>query len=175
MGDRTELRRVSRPVSLHQPNPFAVSYDHYHFTTGGDGPLFFANLESVRTASLNHNTPFWNIVLCTQHGGYRNLTEGELRFEAMQTLAYGGKGLLWFTYWTPDDPSLKWSHAMISPDGSHDPHYEMIQGINADLKALGGELLHARSVSVVEGAGYLTIGEFDAGKQYVALIANRDY
>src|SRR4051812_34173788 len=62
--------------------PFALSYDHYHFTTGGDGPMFFSNLEAARAASIKHQTPFWNIVLCTQHGPYRNLTEGELRFEA---------------------------------------------------------------------------------------------
>ncbi len=92
----------------------------------------------------------------------------------MQTLAYGGKGLLWFTYWTPDDPSLKWSHAMLGPDGSRDPHFAMIQNINADLKSLGRELLHARSVSI-EVTNNLTIGEFATGKQYVALIANRDY
>ena len=29
------------------------------------------------------------------------LTEPELRFEAMQTLAFGARGLLWFTYWMP--------------------------------------------------------------------------
>jgi hypothetical protein len=154
--------------------PFALSYDHYHFTSTGDGPLFFANLGAARTASIKYHTPFWNIVLCTQHGPYRNLTEPELRFEAMQTLAYGGKGLLWFTYWTPDDPSLKWSHAMINADGSRDPHFAMIQSINADVKAIGGKLLHAESTSV-NLSGNLTIGRFKLAGQAMTLIANCDY
>jgi hypothetical protein len=71
----------------------------------------------VRKIALEKRIPFWNIVLVTQHGGYRNLTEPELRFEAMQTLAFGARGLLWFTYWDPTGPPNpgNWSHAMIDP------------------------------------------------------------
>src|SRR6185295_4251792 len=72
--------------------PAMISYDHYYFAAG-DVASFFSNLSVVRQVGLDTNIPFWNIVLCTQHGGYRNLNEPELRFEAMQTLAYGGKGL----------------------------------------------------------------------------------
>jgi hypothetical protein len=84
--------------------PAMISYDHYHFTNSGDRADFFENLDTVRKVSLESGIPFWNIVLVTQHGDYRNLTEPELRYEAMQTLAYGAKGLLWFTYWAPPVP-----------------------------------------------------------------------
>jgi chondroitin AC lyase len=132
--------------------------------------------------------PFWNIVLCVQHYDYRHLTEPELRFEAMQTLAYGGKGLLWFTYWEPGgvDPNLK--HAIINADGSRDPHFEMIKNINADVLAMGDELLRAESTDVflpkdapngspvTIGAENVTVGLFksELGKP-MSMIANRDY
>src|SRR5439155_26074396 len=131
--------------------PFAISYDHYHFTQKGDGARFFENLQAVRDVAREKHLPFWNIVLCVQHGQYRNLTEPELRFEAMQSLAFGAKGLLWFTYWTPEsDKTFAWQHAMINADGSRDPHYQMIKEINADVLSIGGELLRARPLDVYD-------------------------
>ncbi|HEX8523889.1 MAG TPA: hypothetical protein VF669_16665 [Tepidisphaeraceae bacterium] len=130
--------------------PFAISYDHYHFTNHGDRSDFFENLDTVRKVALEHKIPFWNIVLCTQHGDYRNLTEPELRYEAMQTLAYGGKGVLWFTYWSPEgyDATTVWAHAMINKDGSRDPHYDMIKRVNAEVLALAKQLKGATSTDV---------------------------
>jgi hypothetical protein len=70
----------------------------------------------------------------------------------MQTLAYGAHGLLWFTYWSPadTDKSAIWKHSMINQDGSRDPHYDMIKGINADVLAIGAELMKAKSVAVIQ-------------------------
>jgi hypothetical protein len=179
-----------------QVKPSVLSYDHYHFTNGGDRPLFFSNLAIARKVAAQFQLPFWQIVLAVQHGPYRNLTEGELRYEAMQTLAYGGKGLMWFTYWQPDDPSFQWSHAMINLDGSRDPHYDMIKGINGEVSAIGQQLLGATSTGVLHaghippgateppaetpihfaGPGDFTVGLFrqETGQQ-LALIANADY
>ena len=78
------VRRFAEKVK-----PFVLSYDHYALTNAGDRADFFPNLETVRAVSLDTNIPFWNIVLVTQHFDYRHLTEAELRFEAMQTLAFG--------------------------------------------------------------------------------------
>ena len=176
--------------------PFVLSYDHYHFLTGGERPLFFKNLDTMRQAAGEFHIPFWQIVLCVQHGPYRNLTEGELSYEAMQTLVYGGKGLFWFTYWQPDDPAFVWQHAMINRDGSHDPHYAMVQRVNSALQALGTELLRADSEMVFQtgtippggtprpatapldiiGNSNLSIGLFDDHKRHtLALITNTNY
>ncbi|MEA2707557.1 MAG: hypothetical protein QOF78_158 [Phycisphaerales bacterium] len=174
--------------------PFVISYDHYHFTNEGDRSDFFENLDTVRKIALEKKIPFWNIVLVTQHMGYRHLTEPELRFEAMQTLAFGARGLLWFTYWDPTGPPNpgNWSHAMINLDGSRDPHYDMVKAINADAKAIGDVLGQCQSTNVfhhgeggtikmlnspiVPKKGRLTVGVFKHrdGKT-LALIANRDY
>jgi len=174
--------------------PFVISYDNYSMIKGGDRGDFSQNLAIIRNASLKSHTPFWNIVLCVQHYDYRDLTEPELRYQAMQTLAFGGKGLLWYTYWYPGPPNPTVQHAMINHDGSRDKHYEMIKQINADARAIGNVLFDAESWATFQsgarpefsapkatpiepaGAGELTIGVFNAaGGKTLALIANRDY
>jgi hypothetical protein len=163
--------------------PFAVSYDHYHFTKTGDGPLFFDNLDTVRRVSAKHGLPFWNIVLAIEHGGYRKLTEAEKRFEAMQTLAYGGKGLLWFTYW---QPGKDWGEAIIQLDGTPTRHYAEVARINADVQAIGKHLLPATCLGVLTqgptpgvparlSGPAVTVGVFRSDGDHFALLANRDY
>jgi hypothetical protein len=138
--------------------PFTLSYDHYSLQKKGDDKLFIANLAAARTVALDEHVPFWNIVQVTQWGAMRNLAEGELEYQAMQSLAMGAKGLLWFTYWTPThDHSQAWTHAMINADGKPDAHYEMVKRVNARLLAIGNELLHATS------AGFFQTGKVPAG------------
>jgi hypothetical protein len=161
--------------------PAMISYDHYHFTNSGDRADFFENLETVRKVSLESGIPFWNIVLVTQHFDYRNLTEPELRYEAMQTLAYGAKGLLWFTYWAPPLPENpgNWSHALIDKDGKRDPHYEMVKQINADVLAFAGAMEGATSTEVRAPQKLgppFTLGQFKSkdGRE-LRFIASGDY
>ena len=176
--------------------PTVLSYDHYPFIASGDRPQYFFNLAVIRNAAAAATIPFWQIALCVQHYDYRHLTEGELRFQAMQTLAFGGRGLLWYTYWYPGEPVDSVKHAMINHDGSRDPHYDMIKAINADAKAIGDELLPAQSWAAyhvgaggeyamppelkspvqIETKGRLTIGVFHhPDGRTLALVANRDY
>jgi hypothetical protein len=192
LGTATYEEYVRKYAEIVKPS--LISYDHYHFTDQGDRPDFFENLQTVRQVARDHKLPFWNIVLCTQHGWYRNLTEPELRFEAMQTLAFGAHGLLWFTYWLPAGmpESEKWGHSMILSDGSRGPHYEMIKNINADAKGIGDVLVKCESISVFHsGKGAtikitespiavsdadVTVGVFrDGDKRHLALVTNRDY
>jgi hypothetical protein len=121
-----------------------------------------------------------------------------MRFEAMQTLAYGARGLLWFCYWSPKetDSSLIWQHSIIEPDGSRDPHYDMVKKINGEVLAIAKELRGTASVAVYEPpakpthdpitppdspirvtSDASTVGVFKRstdGKHF-ALLASRDY
>jgi hypothetical protein len=194
LGTETYQEYVDRFIdSVH---PHVLSYDHYPFVNGYDRADYALNLAIVRNASLRTKIPFWQIALIVQHLEYRQLTEGELRYQAMQTLAFGGRGLMWYTYWYPGEPNDTIKHAMINYDGSRDPHYDMIKSINADAKAIGDELLRAESWAAyhvgagaefslpatvkspvqIETKGQLTIGIFHhADGRKLALIANRDH
>ena len=210
--------------------PEIISYDHYHFlkgarkqtkvitnereqqiydsTFGGasefenvDRAGFFTNIEQIRNESLRSGIPFMVIILVVEHGPYRNLTDGELRWEVWQSLAYGSARISYFTYWTPGanntegDDFWHWQNGMISQTGEILPHYHMIADINRELQAVGSVLCEKQSLGVyhlgqmpnehyityadgavgpideIEG-DRLTVGVFSDG--YV-LIANRDY
>jgi hypothetical protein len=177
--------------------PAVICYDNYGMLKQGDRGDFIENLATVRKVALESNLPFWNIVLVTQHGDFRVLTEPELRYEAMQTLAFGARGLIWFTYWSPQgyDTGTTWTHAMIGQGGKREPHYDMVRAINADVLAMGRELKHAKPVAVVQHGGgkneqhgsgespvavetgKVTVGIFRDAKanRHLAVIANLDY
>jgi hypothetical protein len=188
---------LSRYMEVVKPD--VLSWDHYHFLKDGDRPGFFGNLAAGQRAARSTvpPTPFWQIVLSVQHGSYRALTEGELRFEAMQTLAYGGHGLVYFTYWQPNDPSFQWSNAIRNRDGSPGPLYAAVKAVNSEVKALGTYLFEAQveetfqsgahmppdgaaasddSIVKVSGDSDLTVGTFRGAKGYIyLLVTNRDY
>jgi hypothetical protein len=142
--------------------------------------VWIQNLEIARKVSLESKTPFWQIVLVTQHFGYASPTIADLRYEAFQTLAYGGRGVLWFTYWSPEatDKSAKWRHAMIDAAGNRDPHFDEVRTVNGELRAFGRELLRAESTAVTplkQGAASVTLGQFKAVDETTLLfIANTD-
>ncbi|HTL29931.1 MAG TPA: hypothetical protein VL282_11950 [Tepidisphaeraceae bacterium] len=172
--------------------PAIVSYDHYHFHRKYDAPGFFNNLQVVREKSQEAKLPFWNIVLAVNHFDYRELTEAEKRWEAMQTLAYGGKGVMFFTYWQPDDKGM-WGTAIINANGTKTRQYDEVKRVNKDVQAIGKYLLKANSVSVFEygqpgdftntgGSNpvsftgpNITVGNFSHGETRYVLFANRDY
>ena len=183
---------------LQTVQPAVLSWDHYHFLTGGDRPGFFGNLYAAQRAVTGGQppTPFWQIVLSVQHGPYRALSEAELRFEAMQTLVFGGSGLVYFTYWQPNDPSFKWSNTIRNRDGTPGPLYEPVKHVNAEVRALAKYLYGASLISTfqsgevpadgrpntgdvpikVTGPGNLSVGFFRGTGGYAYTLAtNRDY
>ena len=83
--------------------PTIVSYDHYALMEGGTlRDSYFNNLEVIRAASQRHELPFWNIVLSNAHFTYAEPSPAGFRFQLYTTLAYGAKGICYFTYFTPE-------------------------------------------------------------------------
>ncbi len=196
LNSLTYAQYLSRFMEVVKPD--VLSWDHYALLTDGDRPGFFSNLAAGQRASnaTQPATPFWQIVLSVQHGPYRALTENELRFEAMQSLVYGAKGLAYFTYWEPNDPSFHWSHTIRNRDGSPGPLYAPVRKVNAEVRALAAWLYDAQvdetfqsgtippdgtaatdeSLVKVTGAGNLTVGTFRGTKGYFyVMVTNRDY
>ena len=175
---------------LTQVKPAILSYDHYHFHNKYDRPGFFSNLEVVRREALKANVPFWQIALLVNHFDYRMPTEAEKRWEAMQTLVYGGKGFMYFTYW---QPGKDWGTAIMTLDGKRTKQYDEVKRINRDIQAIGKHLLKAKSTMVFQygqhgdlmhtgkdvvrfDGPHITVGLFDSpdGTKF-AMFANRDY
>lgn len=191
LGTETYEQYVDQFVKV--VDPFVISYDHYPFLNGYDRPDYFANFVIIRNGSIASGRPFWNIAQLVKHLDYRALTEPELRFQAMQTLAFGGRGLLWYIY-HPGPPNPTVGEAIIDRDGKPTQHYGWIKSINADARAIGDELIACESWGTfhtgepvqfaappktplaIEGPGRFTTGVFHgSARRTLAVVTNRDY
>lgn len=218
LGHDTYYEHVEDYIKIVQPE--LISYDHYHFlnrerkmrtdiqfssererliyedaykATSRDREGFFDNIEVIRELSVKYGIPFMVIILVTEHGSYRNLTEAEIRWEVYQSMVYGAKGISYFTYWTPGyDEMWQWNNGMLLANGDKAQHYYDVKNINKDLIKVGELLFDKDSLAVfnvglpnesvkpfesfggVENieARMATVGFFTDD---IMLIANRDY
>lgn len=175
--------------------PSFVSYDNYSLMDDGtlrDG--YFQNLEVVRTVALRNKIPFWNIVLGNSHFHYAEPSIGGLRFQAYTTLAYGARGISYFTYFAP--PLGNYRLAAIDQFGNKTPTWDMLRQVNLQIRKLAPVYTRLTSVNVfhhpevpsgsqgiatsrfvaeVSGETNLLVGEFEGpkGQPYVMLV-NKD-
>jgi hypothetical protein len=127
--------------------PPILSYDHYALLDDGAlGGNYFNNLEQMRGAAKKADAPFWNIVLSCAHFAFREPTASDLRFEAYTTLAYGGRGLSYFTYFCPQVGNYR--AAPIDQFGHKTPTWYAMQNVNLQVLKLAPTLLKLHSDDV---------------------------
>jgi hypothetical protein len=127
--------------------PTTMSYDNYSLLDNGalrDG--YWSNLEQMRAAAKKANVPFWNIVLSCAHFSYREPTAADLKFEAYTTLAYGGRGISYFTYFCPQVGNYR--AAPIDQFGNETPTWGYMQNVNLQIQKLAPTLLKLTSNDV---------------------------
>jgi len=127
--------------------PAFLSYDHYALMA--DGTLregYFQNLESMRTVALRNSLPFWNIVLANSHFKYAEPSDTTLRFQVYTSLAYGVRGISYFTYFAP--PIGNYRSAAIDQFGNKTPTWDMLRRINLQIHKLGPTYIKLKSVNV---------------------------
>jgi hypothetical protein len=126
--------------------PF-LSYDHYALMDDGtlrDG--YFQNLEAARKASLAAGIPFWNIVLANSHFHYAEPSLGGLQFQAYTTLAYGARGLSYFTYTAPEVGNYRL--APIDQFGNKTATWDLLRNVNNQIHRVGPTYVKLKSVNV---------------------------
>ena len=194
LRDHAAWDRYMREV-VETVGPSVLCNDHYDFLERSDQGQYVANVAALRALGHEYGLHFWFIVLLVQHGPYRALTPGELRWQVSLLLAYGARGVGYFTYWTPaPDPAWNWQRAVIGYDGVRGPWYGVLAAFNPGVRAAGEALAgfswlstqHAGSVPA-GGVGFVpddwvrsvegraAIGRFAgaAGERYL-LVANSD-
>jgi hypothetical protein len=125
--------------------PPILSYDHYSIFEGGvfRSKEYFQNLELVRRAALKHNLPFWQIVLSLGALNFREPSAVDLRFQAFTSLAYGARGLTYFTYLTPTVGNFR--NGPIDQFGHETPTWRAMQNVNLQIGKLAPTLLQLKS------------------------------
>lgn len=144
---------------IEKVHPSILSYDHYSIQIGSDEeiealgpnapnvfgkvvvkPDYFEALDIVRWFSTLYGIPMWAFTCSVRHGAYPIPTEGYMRFQLMCNLAYGARGLEYFTY--------AYAEAMVRADGSTTPQWEMARAINRDIHHLWKIMKDLRSIAV---------------------------
>jgi hypothetical protein len=155
------LQRYRSDVKL----PF-ISFDYYPLVSEtAITASYFQNWAAVRKYSLQTpRVPSWCFIqsvdfrpTANSYPPRRRPNEAELFWQVNVSLAYGAKGIQYFTYWTPNgNATTQFGEALVSLDGRLTPLYEYTKRANAYLKVIGKVLLPLTSESVVH-AGESTL------------------
>jgi hypothetical protein len=137
--------------------PPVLSFGHYPLLREGITRDYFYNWAQIRKFSLKYGVPSWVFIQSlgfdSRMAGFkdrRRPNEAEIRWQVNVSLAYGAKGIQYFTYWTPtDSPQIKFGQALISSSGNRTPIYGYAKNVNAYLRVVGKELLPLVSETVV--------------------------
>ncbi len=127
-------------------HPSMLSFDNYSLSYAGMGDEFYSNLELVRSAALAGQIPFWSCVQSVAHFGYLEPSDATLHLQVYAALAYGARGLEYFTYATPERGNYR--SGALDPFGHLTPTWEMLRRINLEVAALAPTLLGLESTGV---------------------------
>lgn len=125
--------------------PF-LSYDNYSLVKGEMLDYFYTNLEVVRRLSVETGVPFWNCVLSNTHFNYMENTPATYRLQAYATMAHGGRGIQYFSYFTWSNGNYRLGP--IDQFGNKTPSWDMLRRINNQIHALAPTLKKLKSTGV---------------------------
>jgi len=121
---------------LEKVRPTFLSYDHYPITSKGLREDYYLNLEIIRGMAEKFGLPFWAFTLVTAHAVYPPPTAAHIRLQLFSDLAYGAKGLQYFTYGTPTGSDFDWKYGLIDPQGKPTLTYQFASEINQEVRRI---------------------------------------
>jgi len=118
-----------------------LAYDDYPFSKNGSiHNSYFYNLDVISKKA--GSKPFWFYVLANSTPYYSDPTEYQLDFSAFCPIAYGAKGIIYFTYETiPDKYNLKYGDAIIDKNGNPTKKYAVVKKINQYISQIVGPVI----------------------------------
>lgn len=125
--------------------PF-LTYDNYSLVGGQMRDAFYTNLDIVRRLSLETKTPFWNCILANSHFNYMEPSDATFNLQVYSTLAYGGRGIQYFTYFAPKIGNYRM--AAVDQFGNRTATWDMLRRINNQIRMLAPTLIHLHSTGV---------------------------
>ncbi|MFI1097237.1 hypothetical protein [Streptomyces sp. NPDC020917] len=130
--------------------PPLISFDRYPILSNGIDLNYFDNWAIFRDASLKSGLPAWTYIQSVGYNGHRVPTASQLAWQVNISLAYGCKGIQYFTYWTPDPARGEgFTQALMTVDGKRTPLYGAAKQLNRHwLQPVGRELKPLVSESV---------------------------
>ncbi|HEY8457341.1 MAG TPA: hypothetical protein VIL34_17240 [Actinopolymorphaceae bacterium] len=135
--------------------PHLLSFDNYPLMRGRDNPGFFEQWGQVRELGLQYDLPTWVYIQSVATTNLRNPTPAELLWQVNVSLAYGCKGIQYFTYWTPESYSDLGPGGLITLEGERTERYYAAKDINTQWLARVGRQLKPLTSETVAVANLL--------------------
>jgi hypothetical protein len=133
-------------IFLRDFHPSFLSWDNYSLINGEMLDRFYTNLEIIRRLALEAGVPFWNCILGNSHFFYMEPSDATLHLQVYSTLAYGGRGIQYFTYVTPEVGNYRLG--ALDPFGHRTPTWDMLRRVNLEIQALAPWLIRLTSSGV---------------------------
>ena len=183
--------------------PALVCWEHHQQIRGWPPPgaagtldegTYWMNLEIMRQRCTEAGLPYHQSIVSLKYPvgdrTLRDCNEVDLRWQVYTSLAFGSRGITYFTYWGVKDLATANAPAIMTSDGKRDKKYDYVKAINGRIAKLGPtltklvctgayccgdplppggvELADEAPVKKVEG-GRVVIGCFHdaAGKRYI--------
>jgi hypothetical protein len=130
---------------LNDPNPArrpdVVSFDYYPFARSGMVATYFDNLSVFRR--IAGDRPLWATPQTAGFDDYIDPTPAQILFLTNCPIAYGAKGLIYFTYnlSTPHPNPGNFRSAIVNNCDTVTPLYEVVKSINAYLERVVGPVI----------------------------------
>ena len=123
-----------------------LSYDNYSLIDGKMLDRFYTNLEIARRIGIETHTSLWNCILAVAHFNYMEPSDSTFNLQVYATLAYGGKGIQYFTYFSPKVGNYRL--AAIDQFGNRTSTWDALRRINLQVQALSPTLARLHSTGV---------------------------
>ncbi len=130
--------------------PQFISYDNYMVQYSDDmreparAARYYRDLVEVRRVAMKHRLPFWNIVSANQ---IRPQTPppspANLMFQAYTTLAAGGRGVSWYTYY-----GRGYGYAPVDKSERRTETWGYLRMVNEQIRTLGPIMNRLRSTDI---------------------------
>lgn len=144
-------------------NPNYYSYDSYPLLVyDEENPLarpeitdYYYNLDLLRSKTRAKEIPFWSFIQTVGISGTegvpdkRTPSREDIRWQVFTNLAFGGKGLQYFCYFTPDEGSESFTPALISADGQKTERFDYVKELNQEISVYGDMLLNCHAEGVI--------------------------
>lgn len=123
-----------------------LSFDHYPIIGSTIRFDWYKNLETIKDESTKSNIPFWAFAMATAHSPYPITDVNQLRLQVYSNLAYGAKGIQYFTYQTPSKND--YHMGPIERDGRKTVVYDYVKEINEEVQSLSSIFSTSRVIKV---------------------------
>lgn len=133
---------------------------------------YFLNLSLVTKIARARSLPVWCFIqTCAWNNRVRVPNREEILWQVNTALAYGIKGIQYFTFWQPLADGT-WSGGMVNPDGSLNPQYTYVKDVNTRIKLSEELFMHGHFEGVVvHGDSPAPIPPTDNLESYGPLVA----